>query len=109
LTGALLVHFFLIAKLARVRRVPMRCPTNVVDKVMTLKPTTEVLSHRDEALTSQEGHDYGDPSRLDGCKGGQCSIQQRDKVMVRPQLVVQRLGLKLCGPILHDTRLVKLR
>jgi hypothetical protein len=37
LTGALLVHFFLIAKMARVRRVPMRCPTIVVDKVMTLK------------------------------------------------------------------------
>ncbi len=68
--------------MARVRRVPMRCPTNAVDKVMTLNSTIEVHSHRDEALTGQEGHDNGDPSRLDGCKGGQSSIQQSDKVMV---------------------------
>jgi hypothetical protein len=69
----------------------------------------EVHSHKDEALTSQEGHEDGDPSRLNSGKGGQSSIQQCDKVMVRPQLVVQRLGLDLGRSILLDTRLVPLR
>jgi hypothetical protein len=104
-----LVHFFLIAKMAKVKRVPMRCPTNSGSKVMTLNPIMEVHSHRDGALTSQEGHENGDPGRLNRCKGCQSSVQQRDKVMVRPQLVVQGLGLDLVRSILLDTRLVQLR
>jgi hypothetical protein len=104
-----LVHLFLRAKMAIVKRVPIRCPTNSGSKVMTLNPTIAVHSHRDKALTSQEGHEDGDPGRLNSCKGGQCCVQQRDKVMVRPQLVVQRLGLDLGRPILLNTRLVQLR
>jgi hypothetical protein len=69
----------------------------------------EVHSHRDEALTSQEGHEDWDPGRLNSCKGCQSSVQQRDKVMVRPQLVVQRLRLDLGRSIQLDTSLVKLR
>jgi hypothetical protein len=84
-----LVHFFLTAKMAKVKSVPIRCPTKLHSKVMTLNPNMEVHSHRDEALTSQEGHEDWNPGRLDRCKGGQSSIQQRDKVMVRPQLAVQ--------------------
>ena len=104
-----MVHLFLTAKMAKVKRVPIRCPTKSDSKVMTLNPTMEVHSHRDEALTSQEGHENWDPGRLNRCKGCQSSIQQRDKVMVRPQLAVQRLGLDLGRSILLDTRLVQLR
>jgi len=76
---------------------------------MTLNPNMEVHSHRDEALTSQEGHEDWDPGGLNRCKGSQSSIQQRDKVMVRPQLAVQRLGPDLGRPILLDTRLAQPR
>ncbi len=104
-----MVHLFLTANMAKVRRVPMRCPTNSGSKVITLIPIMEVHSHRDKALTSQEGHEDWNPGRLNSCKGGQSSVQQHDKVMVRPQLVVQRLRLDLGRSILLDTRLVQLR
>ncbi len=38
-----MVHLFLTAKMARVTRVPMRCPTHAVDRVMTLNLLKECI------------------------------------------------------------------
>ncbi len=50
MTGALLVHLFLTAKMAIVTRVPMRCPTNAFDRVMTLHLLNECIVTKMEHL-----------------------------------------------------------